>query len=260
MAGHGYGYVLEEGLVAFRKELDSGEWGKIDIAPFRMDEPTSAVLLDATPKVAWKLALGWSIEKLARVLRTLTADELSNLDQAWDSTERRFHFQVAVHEDSEDETQAAAAGRLRTALLSGAGTAQTVLPWEKEVDFGRKQVKLASEAPLSDDVALLGLEPFIDDISAKTEAMAKALRDSGSTNEPRSNRIREALTGCRQSFNRVHDDLLWHLEHAAPGAQSDFLNRLLSPMEALLERYPVRSEPVRPNPTDEPQPTGDTPS
>ena len=150
-------------------------------------------------------------------LRMPTADELTSLDRAWDASERRVNSQIAVHEDSEDPARAAAAARLRAALLSGAGSAQTVLSWEQEVDFGRKQVELASQAPLSDDVALLELQPFIDDISEKTEALSNVLRQEGSSSAPRSNRIREALVGCRQSFNRVHDDLLWHQEHVPSG-------------------------------------------
>ena len=170
----------------------------------------------------------------------MTADEVTMLDQAWDGSERRLNLQVAVHEASEDSAVAAAAIRVRSALLRGAGTGQIVLTWDKEVDFGRNQVALAKTEPLSVDIDLLNLEPFINDISEKSEALAAGIgRGAEKSTETRANRIRGALVECRQAFNRVHDDIVWHRAHTTDTQQIELLNQLEAPLLGMLERYPA---------------------
>lgn len=242
MAAYGYSYVAQEGFVAFRGELNGGAWGAIDIQPFRLDDakPAGLSVLDAPRRVAWKLCLGWAIALLTDEAGTVTADEQASADVAWDLSERRLSLQVAVHEASEDPAEVAAAGRIRSALLSGSGTAQTVLAWEKEVDYGRNQVTLATTAPLAADIKLLKLEPFIEDVSKKTEALAAAIgRGSNKSTDTRTNRVRAANAECRQAFNRVHDDIVWHREHTSDPAQIKLLTELEAPLLSMLERYPA---------------------
>ena len=259
MAAYGYSYVAREGYVAFVDELNGGAWGKIDIQPFRLDQPKpeQQSVLDASRLVGWKLCLGWAITNLTDQVGTVTPDELTSLDQAWDGSERRLNLQVAVHEASEDSAVAAAATRVRNALLSGAGTAQTVLAWEKEVDFGRNQVALANTAPLSADIKLLNLQPFVHDISEKSEALAAGIgRGSDKSTEPRANRIRGALVECRQAFNRVHDDIVWHRAHTTDRQKLELLNQLEAPLLGLLERYPASpAKPTEEEPPVVPEPT-----
>ena len=91
-----------------------------------------------------------------------------------------------------------AAGRIRTALLDGAGTSQTQLDLDKEYDFGMKQVRLAEEKSLAADLKLTGLASMLDRIQEATVALGVGTGRVPGKNraQARSLRIREALQEC----------------------------------------------------------------
>ncbi|MCU0691751.1 MAG: hypothetical protein MUF54_10150, partial [Polyangiaceae bacterium] len=177
MAAYGYSYVSEQGFVAFQDAIDSGAWRDLEIKPFRVDEPIpkKGGLLSAPKNVTWKLSIAWALAELTQAIGTVTSDEMLKLDQAWDASQRRLSLQVSLGEESESPEERDAAGRVRAALLSGAGLSQTSLSWDKQVDYGRNQVRLATSQPLSSDVELLGLRAVLEDVKSKTNALAVGL-------------------------------------------------------------------------------------
>lgn len=133
-------------------------------------------------------------------------------------------------------------------MLLGNGTAQTTLPYDEEVDFGRKQVALAASEAVAADIALLKLEARIEQIEAATEKLAEAMgRGGGGRKGARSLRVREAIGACVVAFNSVHEDIAWFIERLAEGKERKQMQALLAPLEALLARYPgapVSAEPA----------------
>jgi hypothetical protein len=188
----------------------------------------------------WKLRLTWSLDDLIAALETGSTEALKALDDSWDSCQRRLFHNVGAASEDEDPKIRLAAARVAAALLQGNGLAQTTLPYDEEVDVGRKQVALANSEGLSGDIALLKLEARVEQIDATTEKLADALgRSGGKKRGARSGRVREAMASCAVAFNGVHDDLAWLIDHLPEGKERQGLQALLTPLESLLTRYPA---------------------
>jgi hypothetical protein len=239
MSGYGYSFVTDKGFLAFARELEQGAWRPISLKKYdNPDALSKAPLADAPLAVAWKLRATWGIRALSAAVGT---DILIELDQEWDSAQRALSYAVSAAEEHKKKDIRRAAARVRAALLSGAGTAQTQLALEQEVDFGRNQHDLASKKPLADDVIAIGASEHLARIHEATEALAKGLgRDSNKGRAPsRARRVRDALAACSTAFNGIHEEIAWAIDHSADGDERARLAQLLAPFEKLLARYPA---------------------
>lgn len=208
-------------------------WARSSPIPHRCP---AAALLEAPLAVAYKFELRTSIAALIAALGTLS---LVTLDAGWDSSQRRLFHRIGEARDSEDRAVRDAADRLAQQLLAGTGTQQTGYDLDAEVDFGRKQVSLATgKGPLTADAKKCKLESALADIEKKTEALAEGLgRRAGEKRKPRSVQVRDALRQCVGAFNHVHDGLVLLLDRTPKGVAHDTLTGLLDPLEALLARH-----------------------
>ncbi len=237
--GKGYGYVEEKGFVSFLNAFGEGGWQGVDIQPYDSEEMLMKTSLATTPVVVqWKLSGTWGIRTL---VRAMSVGNNAELDNEWDAAQRSFAASVAAEEDHQDPAHRAAAGRIRTALLSGAGTSQTLLELDGEFEFGKQQLVLAEETALSADLKLTDLGPKLDRIREATVALGKGIgRVPGKNRAPaRWLRIRETLQECIGAFTSIHDGLEWAIAHSPSGPERDKLEQMLEPFQALLERYPA---------------------
>jgi hypothetical protein len=240
MSRYGYGYVPEKAFIAFTRDLSEGAWKDVILAKYdNPDHSLSAAVLDAPRPVTWKLRATWAIQVLRDAVG-VSAEVLEQLDVDWDSLQRKLHYSIAIAEEARDPAIREAAARLRGALLLGNGTGQTVLGWEEEVDFGRQQIELTTRGPLAEDAKKISLTPLLEAIHGSTEALARGLgRGPGQRRAAaRTTRIREAMTGCVTAFNGIHDELLWFLANTHAGETRGYLEQLLAPFQALLDRNP----------------------
>ncbi len=239
MARNGYGSVDDKGYLSLAGALEEGAWKDVSIKKYDNEEMIAVSPFATTPAaVVWKLSGTWGIRGL---VQAMSVGNNVDLDKEWDSAQRSFSLGVGAEEDHQDANHRAAAGRIRTSLLDGAGTAQTQLDLDKEYDFGQKQLVLAEEKSLAADLKLTGLAPKIERIRAATAALGEGIgRAPGKNRAPaRSTRIRDALQECAAVFNGIHDSLVWAIAHTASGPDRDKLEALLEPFQSLLDRYPV---------------------
>ena len=239
MARNGYSSVDDKGYLSFAGAFEEGAWKDISIKKHDSEDMLASSPFATTPlSVKWKLAGTWAIRTL---VQGMSVGNTVDLDNEWDAAQRSFSAGVASEEDHQDPAHRAAAGRVRTALLSGAGTSQTQLDLDKEFDFGKKQLLLAEEKNLAADVKLIGLGPKLDRIRAATLALGEGTGRVPGKNraKARSARTRDALAECSAAFNGIHDDLVWAIAHTASGPDRDKLEKLLEPFQALLDRYPT---------------------
>jgi hypothetical protein len=268
MAGYGYSYVTDKGFTSFARELSEGAWGGISIEIYDSEAvpPVAREPLANTPvAVLWKLRAIWAIRGLVRALGIASAEELMRLDAEWDSSQRALNLALLTEAEHKEAERRAAAERLRASLLSGAGTSQTRLSYDKEVDFGYAQMTLVGKAPLAADAEVADLAPYLERIRDATLALATGLgREPGQTSTgSRARRIQKALPGCSTAFNAMHDELDWLIEHTI-GEDSARFEALRVPLVALIDRYPPRpktsSEEVEEQiATDEDEPEAGTP-
>jgi hypothetical protein len=239
MAKNGYGLVEDKGFLSFGGALEEGAWESVQIKKYDNEEMIAASPLASLPSAVFlKLQATWGIRAL---VKAMSVGNTVELDKEWDSAQRSFSSGVASEEDHKDAAHRAAAGRIRTALLDGAGTSQTQLDLDKEYDFGMKQLRLAEEKSLAADLKLTGLTSMLDRIQEATVALGEGIgRAPGKNRAPsRSLRIRDALQECSASFNSIHDWLVWAIDNTPSGPDRDKLEQMLSPFQALLDRYPA---------------------
>jgi hypothetical protein len=238
MPQNGYGTVDDTGYLSFGSAFEEGAWKDISIKkPDSDDMIAMSPLANTSLVVCLKLSGTWAVRKL---VQALSVGNTVELDAEWDAAQRSFASGVAAEEDDKDAGHRAAAGRLRTALLEGAGTQQTQFDLDKEYDFGMKQLRLAAEESLAADLKLTGLAPKLERIRAATAALGAGTgRVAGKNRAPaRWTRTRTALQECSATFNSIHDQLVWAIDHTASGPDRDKLEQMLEPFQALLDRYP----------------------
>ena len=131
--------------------------------------------------------------------------------------------------------------RLQKMLLLGAGMGQTKLKYQEEVDYGRKQVALASQGQAAADVMLLGLGAMLGDIALATEALALAIDHGHSVHAPY-RRKAKATMACVATFEWAAATLTWLIENAGASPERDLAAQLLGSLEDLVARYPVITE------------------
>jgi len=245
MAGHGYSYVSNKGFSAFGHELEQGAWKDIAIATYDVaDRRPASPLGEAPVLVTLKLRAAWMIRDLDDALGA-SREVRAELDGEWDAAERALNLYLASEAEHKDPLRRAAALRLRSSLLAGAGTEQTNYDYDAEVDFGLQQISRARKAPLADDVALLGLDSYLQRVEDATNSLAKGIgREPGQKRAGApSKRLREATAACSATFNAIHETLSFLIEHTRTGKERDRIEALRAPFVSLLDRYPQRAKP-----------------
>ncbi|MBI5517304.1 MAG: hypothetical protein HY909_26260 [Deltaproteobacteria bacterium] len=242
--GYGYGRIPEEGFLAFRKELTEGWWGEIPVPDKEAGKHTATMLLGLPADTRWKMRLAKAIGLLAAAAASGPAVKVDVLDQHWDSSQRKLDLEIQLLGESDDPHARALADRLSTTLLAGDGRAQTQLAYDKEVDFGRRQVELGRTEPLGQDLRAAGLEKLLREIEIRTEALAEGIGRGGEGGRPSARwlRVRDALRGCANAFNAVHDALDYDLDQAADGPDRGRLLMLRAALEQFLERHDALKE------------------
>ena len=254
MSETSYAYVPEEGFEGFAQELSQGAWALIDTKDFGgAGQAAAKSLCDAPLQITWKLRVAWVLAELAAARGG--ADQAKDVDNAWDGTQKRFAGLLAAATHDKDTEKRAAAARLQKAFLLGAGSGQTKLRYQQEVDFGRTQAQLAKEAQHAADIALLGLLGVITEIEEATDALAEAIGHGQGEGRRPSERRRSALGACSTTFAAVADSIAWVTRHGTtadrPRAQA-----LLDALHALAKRYPAPAGTKTQSPGDQATPAG----
>jgi hypothetical protein len=251
---YGYRNVKDTALLAFSDELSRGAWGAIDLTGLvGEDGKPVRPLEELTTLVELKLRLTRGIGSLAKAIAA--SDATTGIELIWDNKQRAFvtRITLATLEGGAEDKKTAA--RILAALTAGGGLAQTGYSHDAEVDFGRKQIRLAAEPNLRADLSSLGLLPSIDEISVATENLAVAIgRDgSGSRKLSPSHQISKELSSCITSFTGVHSQLDWLAQVAASDEDRRRIDDLRKPMSDLLQRFlPEPTAAPSPTPTEEP--------
>lgn len=241
MANYGFGYVTEDGFLSFRKELEKGALGAIDITPYtNPDAPLSSFGAPLPVRLKLKLVRGIEeVEKARLPPAKLTVEQIDRLK--WDPPQRNLDDETRVYLSRKDPTKKAAALTIREHFLQGGGRAQTRLPPAQEVILGRKQVLMA-RGQFKDLIALLNLEEVIDDIDLATEELAEALGEGAFGLAPSQAKVlrqRRALSACARSFNDVLTDIDWQLAQPdTTDEEKQLLNEIRTPLLLLLAAFP----------------------
>ena len=119
---------------------------------------------------------------------------------------------------------------------------QTLLRYQEEVDFGRKQVALVASGQGAADVALLGLGPMMNEIAVATEAFASVIGHGETVAAPHARRAK-AVAECVITFGAVTESVEWMIEHGGNGAERDVAMAVHASLKDLAERYtaPLRT-------------------
>lgn len=244
-----YWNVSDKGYASFLTNLENAPWTEIPAA-----DP-SKPLAEAPTVVALKHRLDRAVHGVLAAMGV--SNQVLLADQEWDRCQTRLNARVAFDESDTDPERRGAAGRVRAALLTGAGTAQNALAPDLEVDFGGAQVnQCKAGTPLHADIQALGYQPLIDDIRVATHALALAVgRDMPGPRAPaRSIQIREAVRAAAKAFNAVDDSIDDLLAETAQGTPAHTqLTKLQLSLQTLLARYathkpPADIDPIAENP------------
>lgn len=237
MAFSSFAHVPEEGFQSFMHELSQGEWGLIDTSTYEgPNHKTIKSLCEAPIQIGWKLQIAWVLGELADARGG--ADSATEVDHHWDGTQKKFAALVSAASHDLDPEKRAASARLQKALLLGAGTGQTKLKYQQQVDFGRAQLLLAKETQHTTDIDTLGLAALIAEIMQTTDALADAIGHGQGAGRRPSERRRAAIAACSTTFSNVQASIAWVLEKGL-AADHTKAQALLEPLHALAKRYPA---------------------
>lgn len=237
MADVSFAHVPAEGFTSFGVQLEHDVWGSIDISPYLgADGRLLKPIAQAPALVVYKVQLTSATRAVLGVAGSTAVAK--GCDDAWDTTQKRFAWLIAAARLSANPDVRAAADRLHTALLQGeGGQGQTLLKYHEEVDFGRNQVQVASEAWCAADIARLGLQSEISDIASTTEDLAAAMAH-GHVHLAPSKQRKAALAECARVFGTVYRALDWLAEHGDPDADQTTAIAMRASMQQLLDKYP----------------------
>jgi hypothetical protein len=233
----------ERAFISLRDDLQKCPvWEAIDATAATAPSAASAVTLSTLPRrVGWKVRVHWAVAALLTALGLVDAEAVKAADAAFDTSLRRVHHKLALDLTDPDEATRQAAARAQALLLPD-GLAPARLPYDQEVDWGRQAVARAQETLSAEDMALLGLAPFMESIARTSDALALVLGLSpGKTRDiPKSRRLRESLAEGQRAFKVVYQDILWHHEHTSDPDERHDLSTLIDAFNAILVRYSVR--------------------
>lgn len=230
-----YSKVSDPAFAAFIDELARGPWADADVSEFDLISLMVDDAMSLPVQVYWKLRLLVASHAMAAALAVQAGDAAKPADDDWDGVQDELEASLALYATSRNADKAAAARRLRQVLLQGAtGRGQTKASYTSEVDWGRTQVRLATQdAQVAADIALLGLGGMIDEVRRTTEALALV---SG-TPTGRTVPLKAARLACRAAYEQVHAEIAARLAITRPGTAHDLLQGLLAPLQALLARF-----------------------
>jgi hypothetical protein len=232
-----FGNVDPDGFLGFADELDKGEWATIDVTSYLApDGKLLKPLCDAPACVEWKLSLKGAVAAVFDAREG--AGSAKELDRLWDGKQKQLAALIQAATNDSDAKKREAAARLHKSLLRGAGTAQTKLRYQQEVDFAKQQALTATSAEVAADVGLLGLGPILDEIAAATAKLAAAIGHGEGSDRP-SDRFRGAVAECAAEFASVANRITSATKHGMEGEDRQRAQRLLAPLEALVARYPA---------------------
>ncbi len=144
-------------FVAPRATTRQGPWNAISLAP-------------TGPSSALRCEVQWPVN---RELSAVTGPSVEELEARWDRAQVRLEALLAAAAFDDDAAVVAAGSRARRALFRDSlATERTA---RKKVTYGRVQVCLARQRPLSYDVALVALEDVVAVIDETTEALAQRI-------------------------------------------------------------------------------------
>jgi len=249
MADVSFAHVPAEGFTAFSVQLDNDEWGSIDVSTYLGADGRPVKSLGSAPAlVLLKVNVLMAVTGVVRVVQSTGGAK--GFDELWGNVQKRFSGLIAVARASLNPQEKAAANRLYTTLLLGkSGEGQTRLAYQQEVDFGRKQMRLAEEAQSASDIALLGLGSMMASIASSTEDLAAAIAHGPAELAPARQR-KAAVNHCVHVFGTVYRALDWLAEFGETTDQKKAL-ALRASFDDLIARYPAR--PAKPK-TTTPQP------
>lgn len=230
-------YVPEDACVAFTGELAQGAWAGVDTTPYLDADGAVLEPLGAAPaEVYFKVELLSVIGALVKA-RSGTYSA-ADLDRVWDAKQRQLNLALVAGAADPDANKRAAAKRLKGVLVSGGGTKQTTLTYQREVDFGRQQKKDAAIPAVAGDVKLLGLGALLAEIDTATENLAAAI-GHGKTEDRPSLQVRSAKNACISAFGWVAEGLARLAMRGLAGGDRETAEKLLEPLFTLAARYPA---------------------
>ena len=231
--GYGYGVVSKEALIAFRDELNRGAWEQTSIKKDpKRKLPDDLSALDVFSLI--KLLVVYSIDELIDVLGP--EQTAQSIDGEWDDLQKDLEFELELKLRRGTPQEKAASTLLKPILLP-VGLSQTQYDIPREVTFGKAQLAIARSEKATPHVALLGLQPILDKIEAKTTEL-----EATSTNEAPSARIRRLSALCAATITDTRSTLEQLLARTIPGPAHDSLSQRLAPFLALLESAPKPKE------------------
>ncbi len=226
-----FSHVPMAGFAAFQSTMQGHPWTQVDASAYA--DP-SKPLWNAGPLVLSKVRLHRSIQQL--LVTMLGAGGAKACDRRWDGVEKQLYGLLAAYAQSSDPAKQDAAERLQGLLLLGNGVAQTMLRYQEEVDFGRKQVALAAAGQGATDVATLGLGATINEIAVATEALAAVIGYGENVVAPHARR-RKALAACMQTFGAVAEGLAWLIDLGGDSVERALAMELYASLNELVDRY-----------------------
>lgn len=249
--------IPESGFLGFVKELDQDPWASIDVTAYLDDKLVVLQPLATAPfVVGCKVTLLLTLGELARA-RDGTYGATGR-DKVWDGKQGSLVGVLKVALGDDDPLKQAAAKRLMGLLTIGNGLGQTQLPYQREVDFGHKQMEIVSKGQPAEDVKLLGIQSSIAAIAKATEDLAMAINHGDSEDSP-SVQVRQARATCASACLWVADSLALLAELGLP-ADRDLALELHATLTAFAARYPApppKKAPAKPTgPTAATGPTG----
>jgi hypothetical protein len=228
-------HVPAAGFATFDVELSTGDWAYVDSSYSEGGARRTAKMLEDGPTLhIVKLRLKWAIAGLLQAIDV--AGDAKECDRHWDTLQKQLASILGGRIASTDSMKRAAAQRLQSTLLLRASAAQTKLPYEQEVDFGRRQITHVSQGQGAGDVASLALVPLMLEIAAATEALAISIGYGTCTKTP-NERKASARAACAATFASAAYWLAWIAEYGSDRGDRERAEALRLPLEQLAARY-----------------------